>query len=161
VGSRAGLRWLSVLALALWGALAGSVRAECSPGAVTVIGDWGTARFAVDVADDPAERSRGLMFVEAMPVMRGMLFVYDRPQPASFWMRNTLIPLDMIFADETGTIRHVHVNAVPLDETPISGGDGIQYVLEINGGLSDRLGIGVGDLLQHPAIGPDPAAPCE
>ncbi len=91
----------------------------------------------------------------------GMLFVYERPQPVSFWMRNTLIPLDMIFMDETGTVRHVHENAIPLDETGIPGGPDIQFVLEINGGLAGRLGIAEGSELRHPSIGPDAAWTCQ
>jgi uncharacterized membrane protein (UPF0127 family) len=77
-------------------------------------------------------------------------------------MRNTLIPLDMIFADETGTVTKVHENAVPLDETTIDGGPGVQYVLEINGGLAAPMGIGPGAEMRHPAIAPDAAAwPCD
>lgn len=125
----------------------------CTFDAVTVNGAFGTARFAVDVADDPAERSQGLMFVENMPTMSGMLFVYPAPQRASFWMRNTLIPLDMLFADPDGVVTRIHENAVPLDETPIDGGDGVRFVLEINGGMADRLGIEPGDTLVHPSIG--------
>jgi uncharacterized membrane protein (UPF0127 family) len=139
---------------------AGGAQAACAPDRVTVIGGFGQAAFTVAVADDGAERAQGLMFVEQMPTMAGMLFVYEQPQRASFWMKNTLIPLDMLFADATGTIRTVHANALPLDETPIPGGTDIQYVLEINGGMAGRLGIVPGDVLQHPAIGPDPAAPC-
>ena len=76
-------------------------------------------------------------------------------------MKNTLIPLDMIFADETGTVRRIHENAVPLDRTPIPGGDGIQYVLEINGGMSATLGLSPGDEMRHPAIAQNLAAwPC-
>ena len=101
------------------------------------------------------------MHVESMPTMKGMLFVYERSQPASFWMRNTLIPLDMIFMDETGTVTRIHENAVPLDETPIPGGDSVRAVLEINGGLSSRLGIDEGTVLRHPAMPQDAAAwPC-
>lgn len=92
------------------------------------------------------------MFRDSMPFSAGMLFVYDAPQPVSFWMRNTLIPLDMIFAGPDGRIEKVHANAVPLDETSIFGGDAIQYILEINGGLADRLGIAEGDVMRHPAI---------
>jgi len=141
-------------------ALAAPVAAACADDAVTVIGDFGQARFTVTVADDPDERNKGLMFVESMPTLTGMLFVYDAPQPASFWMRNTLIPLDMLFADDTGTILRIHENAVPLDETPIDGGDGVSAVLEINGGLAARLGIAAGDTLQHPSFGPDAASAC-
>ncbi|MEM7678830.1 MAG: DUF192 domain-containing protein [Myxococcota bacterium] len=134
--------------------------AACDIGRVDLRGDWGQAQFAVDVADDPAERRQGLMNVEEMATGAGMLFVYEAPRRAVFWMRNTLIPLDMIFADETGTVTRVHENAIPLDETNIDGGEGVQYVLEINAGLSERFGIAPGTELRHPAI-EAPAWPCE
>ena len=140
---------------------AAPVVAACADDVVTVKGEWGQARFRIDLADDAEERARGLMFVEDMPVMDGMLFIYEVPRRATFWMRNTLIPLDMIFAGPDGVVRHVHENAVPLDETTIDGGDGVLAVLEINGGLASRLGIGAGDVLQHPAFGADAALPCE
>ena len=142
----------------LW---AGTAGAQCAADLVTVKGDFGQARFKVAVADDGAARAQGLMNVEQMPTMSGMLFVYDAPQTASFWMRNTLIPLDMIFASADGTVQNIHARAVPMDETPILGGADIKYVLEVNGGLAGRLGLAPGDVLQHPAIGPDPALPCD
>ncbi len=135
--------------------------AACDPTRVDLRGDWGTVRFSVEVADDPGERSQGLMHRQSMPKSAGMLFVYDAPQPVSFWMRNTLIPLDMIFMDETGVVQTVHENAIPLDETGIFGGDAIQYVLEINGGLASRLGIEPGSQLRHPAIQPNPVWGCD
>lgn len=156
-GRITGLTLCAVLAVA---GGAGPVRAACSDDTVTVEGEFGRARFAVEVADDPEERARGLMFVEEMGRFEGMLFVYDQPQRASFWMRNTLIPLDMLFAVADGTIMRIHPDAVPLDETGIFGGNAIQFVLEINGGMSARLGIEAGAVLQHPAIGPDAARPC-
>lgn len=134
--------------------------AECSIDTTTIRGDFGEVRFSVDVADEPSERAQGLMFVESMPRFTGMLFIYERPQFASFWMRNTLIPLDMLFVDETGRILTLHENAIPLDETPIMGGDNISHVLEINGGLSSLLGIKVGDTLQHPSFGENAVDPC-
>ncbi|WP_073327853.1 DUF192 domain-containing protein [Wenxinia saemankumensis] len=133
----------------------------CSEDRVSVVGEFGRVNFEVEVADDAEERAQGLMFVEEMPTLDGMLFVYDRPQRTAFWMRNTLIPLDMIFAGADGTIRRIHANAVPMDETSIPGGDDIQFVLEINGGLAARLGIAEGDALQHPAIGDGAALPCD
>ena len=76
-------------------------------------------------------------------------------------MKNTLISLDMIFADATGTVQKVHENAEPLSERLINGGRDIQYVLEVNGGVSARFGIGPGDILRHPGIAQDAAAwPC-
>lgn len=137
---------------AVWAAsfgAASSVLARCAPGSLEVRGDWGQARFSVEVADTDDERARGLMHRESMPMSAGMLFIYDRPQRASFWMRNTLIPLDIIFADQTGVVQHVHHEAVPLDETPIPGGDSIKYVLEINGGLARAMGISHGSELRH------------
>ena len=97
---------------------------------------------------------------ESMARSAGMLFVYEHPQRVAFWMRNTLIPLDMIFLDETGTVRRVHENAIPLDETAIPGGDNIQYVLEINAGLASRFGIDEGTVLRHPSIGENAVWSC-
>ena len=125
---------------------------DCAPDRVDIRGPGGQQRFTVEVADDGAERAQGLMFRESMPSSSGMLFVYDAPQRAAFWMKNTLIPLDMIFADETGRVRKVHSNAIPGDTTPIEGGDGIRFVLEINGGLAARMGIVEGAELRHPSI---------
>lgn len=148
-------------ALIAFGLMAGMAQAECRPETVEVRGQGGVTRFTVEVADSNAERSQGLMFRESMPASAGMLFVYDNPRRASFWMENTLIPLDMIFADETGTVTRIHENAVPRDRTSIDGGTDVQFVLEINGGLARRLGITEGAVLRHPAIDPSIAAfPC-
>ncbi|MHC0053012.1 DUF192 domain-containing protein [Actibacterium sp. D379-3] len=146
-----------VLGLAL---IAGPVGAQCSDTAVTLKGDWGQARFQIELADDPAERAQGLMQRDSLPASRGMLFVYPAPQRAVFWMKNTLIPLDMIFLDATGTVTHIHENARPLDVTPIDGGDDVLAVLEINGGLARRIGITEGSVLRHPALGARAAWPC-
>jgi uncharacterized membrane protein (UPF0127 family) len=141
---------------------AGSVSAACSESAVDLRGDWGSARFTVEVADDAAERAQGLMNRPSMPRSAGMLFLYEAPQRATFWMRNTLIPLDMIFMDPTGTVTRIHENAVPLDETTIDGGPGVQAVLEINGGLARAIGIDVGSELRHPGLDQSVAAwPCD
>lgn len=139
---------------------AGAASAECREDRVTLVGDFGQASFRVRVADDPNERAQGLMNVPSLPTMEGMLFVYEEPGPASFWMENTLIPLDMLFADASGTVTAIHENAVPGDRTPIPGGEAVQFVLEVNGGLAQRLGLAVGDRLQHPAIGEGAALSC-
>jgi uncharacterized membrane protein (UPF0127 family) len=142
---------------------AGHASALCRDDRVELRGDWGSARFRVAIADDPAERAQGLMHVEEMPRLSGMLFVYERPGPVAFWMENTLIPLDMIFVAEDGTVRRVHSNAIPLDRTSIPGGsDDIRYVLEINGGVAEEFGISEGSVLRHPAIPQDMAVwPCD
>ncbi len=151
-------RWFAVAAGLLWAAASGA--AECSETRVELRGDWGRAQFSVEVADTPSERSQGLMYRESLPSSAGMLFLYERPQRVSFWMRNTLIELDMIFLDPQGVVQHVHDRAQPLDETPIFGGSGLIAVLEINGGLSERLGIVPGTELRHPFFGPNAAWPC-
>jgi uncharacterized membrane protein (UPF0127 family) len=155
-----------VKGLALVAALAPAAvaAAECSPDRVTVAGGFGQAHFSVAVADDPRERAQGLMNVPEMATLQGMLFVYQSPARPSFWMKNTLISLDILFAGPDGTIRHIHENAIPMDTTsirPPEGVDDIQFALEINGGLSRRLGVEVGDVLQHPAIGAGAALPCD
>ncbi len=132
--------------------------AQCSPEVVDIRGPFGQARFSVEVADTGEERARGLMFRDSMPRSAGMLFVYPTPQRASFWMKNTMIPLDMIFADQAGRVTRVHQNAVPQDLTPIDGGEGVVAVLEINGGLAARIGIEPGAELRHPALSGEGAA---
>ena len=142
---------LAVVALvAVWGAA--PALTQCDPLTADLRGAFGAARFSVELADTPAERAQGLMNRETLPSGAGMLFVYDEAQPAAFWMKNTLIPLDMIFADAAGRVVRVHPNAVPLDETPIVSGSDVVVVLEINGGLADRLGIAPGAQLRHPAL---------
>ncbi|MEP5152793.1 DUF192 domain-containing protein [Planktotalea sp.] len=129
-----------------------AVGATCSGDHVIVQGGFGEARFTVELADDPSEQAQGLMHREQMASSAGMLFVFEAPKRTAFWMKNTLIPLDMIFVDQAGTITHIHENAIPHDETPILGGDDVFAVLEINGGLSARFGFSLGDTLVHPAF---------
>ncbi len=141
------------LIIALWAGLAASVtHAACAPETVELRGVWGQARFTVEIADTAATRAQGLMHRERLARSAGMLFIYDQPTEASFWMRNTLIPLDMLFVDPTGLVTHIHHEAIPLDETPIPGGPNILMVLEINGGLSRAMGITVGSELRHPRL---------
>lgn len=141
--------------------LAAPARAECRDTVLDLRGPWGQAQFNVEIVDTPATRAQGLMFREQLGRWAGMLFVYEEPGRAVFWMRNTLIPLDMIFIDPAGVVTHVHRDAIPMDETPIDGGDGVLYVLEVNAGVSARLGIVPGSEMRHPRVDPALAAwPC-
>lgn len=101
--------------------------------------------FEVEIADTPSEREKGLMFRTEMEDDHGMLFVFEDEKPRAFWMKNTLIPLDMIFIDEEGRIVHIHEKAVPEDLTPVPSRYPAQYVLELNGGRSAELGLAIGD----------------
>ncbi len=139
-------------------ALAGE---DCRGDQVMLRGDWGQARFTVELADDAPSRAKGLMNRDSLARSAGMLFVYPAPKRVGFWMKDTLIPLDMIFMDETGTVRRIHHNAQPHDLRPKMGGDAIQYVLEINGGLARQMGIIEGSQMRHPSVETDRAAwPC-
>ncbi|SFM24872.1 DUF192 domain-containing protein [Shimia aestuarii] len=141
-----------VAMLTLWSVSPVLAEGACTPTSLEIRGDWGQARFNVEVADTERARAIGLMYRERLPRSAGMLFVYEETGPVSFWMRNTLIPLDMLFVDQFGVISHIHHDAVPLDETPIPGGRAVRYVLEINGGLAKALGISVGSEMRHPAM---------
>ncbi|WP_407943661.1 DUF192 domain-containing protein [Maritimibacter alexandrii] len=152
---------MKVTSVLLAACLAGPLTAQtCDEAQVDLRGAFGTARFSVEIADDDAERAQGLMFRESLPSGQGMLFIYESPRPASFWMKNTLIPLDMIFVGADGVVRNVHENAVPGDLTPIRGGDDILAVLEIRGGLAGAIGIEAGAEMRHPAFGDAAAWSC-
>jgi hypothetical protein len=110
--------------------------------------------FQVEVMRNDAERARGLMFRQFMPQDRGMLFDFERDTSVSMWMRNTYIPLDMLFIKADGRVHRVHERAQPLDETPIPAGAPVRYVLEINGGLAAKLGLKAGDVVKHALIKP-------
>jgi uncharacterized membrane protein (UPF0127 family) len=104
----------------------------------------GKHRFTVEVANTAEQQSMGLMFRRSLGPNKGMIFPFDPPQFASFWMKNTLIPLDMIFIRADGKIARI-ATAKPLDETPVLSGDTVVAVLEIRGGRSAQLGIRAGD----------------
>lgn len=113
----------------------------------------GDFTFTVEIADTNEERAKGLMFRNELAADAGMLFDYGKEQEASFWMQNTLIPLDMIFIGADGVVKTIHVNAKPLDTTPIPSGVPVRFVLEIPGGRSREIGLAVGDRMEHPRVG--------
>ena len=110
-------------------------------------------KFDVELALNEAERARGLMYREKLGPYDGMLFDFYQDAPVSFWMKNTLIPLDMVFIAGDGTIKHVHANAVPLSTDAIPSQFPVRAVLEINGGSARLLGIKPGDKVKHPIFG--------
>lgn len=110
-------------------------------------------KFDVELALNDTERARGLMFREKLGPYEGMLFDFYREAPVSFWMKNTLIPLDMLFIAADGTIRSIHANAVPHSTDSIPSQFPVRAVLEINGGSARLLGIKPGDKVLHPIFG--------
>lgn len=153
--TRRGGRGAALFGAVLCAALAGGpavFAADCAPDQVDLRDADTTLRFHVEVMTTEEEREKGLMFRESLPKFSGMLFVYDSPQPVAFWMKNTLIPLDMLFFDGEGRLERIKSSAQPHDETPVYGGNDIRYVLEINGGLAKSLGIEPGAEIRNPAI---------
>ena len=101
--------------------------------------------FLVEVARTQAEQARGLMFRESLAPNAGMIFPFRPARPASFWMKNTLIPLDMIFIRSDGSIARIAANTVPHSLQPVGVSEPVAAVLEIAGGRAAELGIGAGD----------------
>lgn len=135
--------------------------APCVADRVNLVWTGGGATFHVEIADTTAERSRGLMFRDHLPPDAGMVFVYDQPQTVAFWMKNTRIPLDMLFIAADGHVVRIAAMAQPLDETPIPSGGPVRFVLEVGGGRVARLGIRPGAVMQSPLVDPGEAAlPC-
>jgi uncharacterized membrane protein (UPF0127 family) len=108
--------------------------------------------FDVWLADSPSRQAQGLMFVRALPDMQGMLFVHEKPMPISMWMKNTYIPLDMVFIDARGRIQQIVEQATPHSLDIIRSKDPALAVLEIAGGEARRLGLHTGQHVAHPAL---------
>ncbi len=109
----------------------------------------GPVRFEVEIADDDAERERGLMFRQTMPGYRGMLFDFQDPHPVSFWMHNTILSLDIIFIGVDGRILNIADHAPPQNDDPIPSAGVVRGVLEIGAGRAEALGIRPGDRVRH------------
>lgn len=154
-------RTLGVGLVVFFWLVSGAAFAVCQPDRVDLRQGATSVRFTVELAETAAEQRQGLMFRDRLPRFAGMLFLYESPRPVSFWMKNTLIPLDILFLDESGVVQRIAAETTPLSTEAIPGGEAIQAVLEINGGLAERLGLEVGAELRHPSLPQDRAAwPC-
>lgn len=146
-----------VLAAPLLVTAAGAARAQgdikFQKSSLVIVTGGREIKFDIELALNETERARGLMFREKLGPYDGMLFDFHQEAPVSFWMKNTLIPLDMVFIAADGTIRHVHANAVPLSTDSIPSEFPVRGVLEINGGSARLLGIKPGDKVKHPIFG--------
>ncbi|MCL5267631.1 MAG: DUF192 domain-containing protein [Bacteroidetes bacterium] len=101
----------------------------------------------IEIADNDEERAQGLMWRTSMPEDDGMLFIFGKERTLTFWMKNTYIPLDMVFADKSGKIVTIYPNATPLSEASIVSDQPAKYVVEVNGGFCARYGIADGDII--------------
>jgi hypothetical protein len=153
IGHRNAIHRLSGIIAVLFVISASTARpADTVP--VVVATDTGEHLFRAEVADTPAARSQGLMFREELALDAAMLFLFDPPRRVSFWMKNTFISLDMLFIDARGRIVHIAERTEPRTLDPHGPEQPVRAVLEINGGLADRLGIRAGDVVRAPALTP-------
>lgn len=128
---------------------AGMLRVETATGAHL---------FTVEIADDPVERARGLMYRESMPQDAGMLFIFAREGERAFWMQNTILPLDIIYADDDGIVVSIAKDTTPFSTATIPSDGPAQYVFEVNAGVADAIGLKPGDRLVHRRINNEAAA---
>ncbi len=135
-----------IAACAILAALAVSAPAQAAGEAtLEIISKTGVHAFAVELASNDAERSRGLMFRKELPEGRGMLFDFAPEQPVAFWMHNTFISLDMIFISSDGRILRIAENTEPLSDRLIPSGGPVRAVLEVIAGTAHKFGIAPGD----------------
>ncbi len=116
--------------------------------AITAAGD---RPFEIEIADDDAEREAGLMFRQSMPADRGMLFVFPQTEGVGFWMKNTPMPLDLLFIGQDGRIKAIR-RGQPQSEAVIAPIEPVRFVLELRAGTAERENIKEGDLVKHPAV---------
>jgi uncharacterized membrane protein (UPF0127 family) len=144
--------WLaSLLAVfSITSAVVGATPPEFGTSPLAIEGDAGRHEFEVELAITPEQRQWGLMFRDHLADDQGMLFDFEKMQPVTMWMRNTLISLDMLFIDDEGRIRRIAAETTPLSDATIPSGEPVRAVLELRGGRAAELGIRAGDRVIHP-----------
>ena len=132
--------------------VAGASGFAASAGTLILKTDTGDHSFNIEMATTDEERALGLMFRRSLPENAGMLFLYDQPQPAAMWMKNTLIPLDMVFISPGGAVHRIEANAEPFSLIVIPSEGPIVAVLELNGGEAAKIGLKPGDKVIYPGL---------
>lgn len=113
----------------------------------------GPVKFSVELALTPADRSTGLMNRQSMPATHGMLFRFDRTRQVLMWMKNTPLPLDMVFINEAGVVAGIAADTTPFSEAIVPSPGPVRYVLELNAGTAAHTGIRAGDKVRHRVVG--------
>jgi uncharacterized protein len=142
--------WAALAVILFLAASAGAPALGGGPDSLEIVTSTGRHAFQVEIADSEATREHGLMDRRYMAPNHGMLFEFDREEPVSFWMKNTYIPLDMVFIAPSGVVTHIAANAEPLSERVVPSGGPCIAVLELNGGVAASIGLKVGDKVRHP-----------
>ena len=130
------------------GAAAGQSAAGIQQVTLCIASAKTTRAFNVEVAETSAQQAKGLMFRTELADNAGMIFPFPEPRIASFWMKNTVIPLDIIFIRANGTIESIADNTTPYSTIPVEAGEPVVAVLELRGGLAAELGIAAGDTVK-------------
>jgi uncharacterized protein len=141
---------LGAALVAVWAP--GSVSAQMPREPVVLVTETGQHTIDAEIADTPETKATGLMFRRSLAADKGMLFIYDKPQNITMWMKNTYISLDMVFADARGTIIRIARNTEPFSTDIIEAGGQAKVVLEVPAGTARRLNLKRGDTLHHPSV---------
>lgn len=144
------MRGLIAAAACLCLLIAGAAARAADESTLEIVTKNGVHVFTVEMARTDEERQKGLMFRKELAEGKGMLFDFKPDQDVAMWMRNTYIPLDMLFINGNGTIRRIAENTEPLSEKTIASGGPVRGVLEVIGGTAKKLGIAPGDKVAHP-----------
>lgn len=128
-----------------------AMRLPVDPNPLVAVTESGERNFSIEIADDSSERSAGLMFRETMDDDHGMLFVFEQSRPVGFWMKNTPMPLDLLFIAADGTVRGI-LPGEPFSEASIGIMEPVRFVLELKRGTAEKTGIKTGVVLRHPVI---------
>jgi uncharacterized protein len=116
----------------------------------------GPKTFRIEIADDPLEMQKGLMFRQSMPADQGMLFIHERDGERMMWMKNTYLALDMLFIEANGRVHRIAERTQPFSEATVPSQGPVRAVLELNAGQASAMGIKVGDMVKHKAFGNAP-----
>lgn len=121
---------------------------------LTLATQSGDQSITIEIAETNEQKARGLMFRKSLDDHAGMLFAYEDPQEITMWMKNTYIPLDMVFIRKDGTIHRIEAMTEPFSEATVASKGLVTAVLELNGGAAARLGVKAGDKVRHPIFQP-------
>ncbi|MGI9424014.1 MAG: DUF192 domain-containing protein [Hyphomicrobiaceae bacterium] len=151
------LRWVGLLVVVLLTLTSQSIDTGAAStlrrDTLTIVSGTTQHQFAIEVAETEQQKAVGLMFRTSLDRRSGMLFPYKRAQELTMWMRNTYIPLDMLFIRADGVVHRIEKNTEPFSETVIASQGPVLAVLELAGGVAGELGLKAGDLVKHPIFG--------
>lgn len=145
-------RFIAAFLIALILSVPLDISQAAGTGTIVLKTETGDHNYDIEVATTDQDRAIGLMYRRSLPENSGMLFLYDRPQPAAMWMKNTFIPLDMIFIAPDGTVQRIETYTEPFSTRSIESGGHVVGVLELNAGQADKIGLKRGDKVIYPGM---------